>query len=227
MIDDATRIGVTALKQQMEQARICAERMAATTMQAAAGVFHDFQSELRSRPDTHGVPLGFSTFSDGPSTAQIVTTDDHPPRPNAHDRNRVMQVDLDVTGWAGVVKVFENAAFDTWISYDWSEFDALTFWLYGNNTGTVLFFDVLDNRNPCSTTDDAERYSITLADDFSGWKLITVPFADMTRKETGNGAPDDGLGLTRVHGWGFGATATKGPVTYFLDDLALRRSSSD
>lgn len=45
----------------------------------------------------------------------------------------------------------------------------------------------------------------------------------MLRKEIGNSAPNDGLGLSTVHGWGLAALQTSGEITYFIDDVALRR----
>src|SRR5678815_5977754 len=45
--------------------------------------------------------------------------------------------------------------------------------------------------------------------------------ASLARKEIGNGAPNDGLGLTEVHGWAFGALGTGGPRTYYLDQVTL------
>ena len=43
----------------------------------------------------------------------------------------------------------------------------------------------------------------------------------MTRKEIGNGAPNDGFGLTEVHGWGFGTLGTGGAKSYYLDDMSV------
>ena len=39
-------------------------------------------------------------------------------------------------------------------------------------------------------------------------------------EEINNRAPNDGLGLNEVHGWGFG-TANKGQARYYLDDFEL------
>ncbi len=83
----------------------------------------------------------------------------------------------------------------------------------------------------CSTTatpapvkDDAERWSIDFLDNFSGWKEIKLPFASMHRKEIGNGAPNDGFGLTEVHGWALGTVTTPAPQTYYVDNVhGLRR----
>ena len=82
--------------------------------------------------------------------------------------------------------------------------------------------DVLDNRQRCSNRDDAERYSYEFRDDFSGWKLISIPFEVMTRKDIGNGAPDDGLGLAAAHGWAFATLRTFGTQTFYIDDVSLR-----
>jgi len=62
-----------------------------------------------------------------------------------------------------------------------------------NNTGGVLFVDISENRNPGSTRDDAERWSVDIPDTFTGWKFFTIPFSEFHRKEIGNGAPNDGL----------------------------------
>jgi beta-glucanase (GH16 family) len=84
-----------------------------------------------------------------------------------------------------------------------------------------MFVDVLDNRNPGSTTDDAERWSIDVPDNFSGWRQVQIPFASMHRKEIGNGAPNDGFGLTEVYGWALGTITTPAPQTYYVDDAEV------
>ncbi|MGE5375387.1 MAG: choice-of-anchor Q domain-containing protein, partial [Bacteroidota bacterium] len=58
-------------------------------------------------------------------------------------------------------------------------------------------------------------------DNFSGWQQIKIPFASMHRKEIGNGAPNDGFGLTEVHGWALGAVTTPAPQTYYVDNVML------
>ncbi len=52
--------------------------------------------------------------------------------------------------------------------------------------------------------DTAERFEAPFVDDFTGWKQITVPFGDFARSTIQpDGAPDDGLGLDQVWGYGF------------------------
>ena len=57
--------------------------------------------------------------------------------------------------------------------------------------------------------DTAERWESTFVDNFSGWQEVFVPFASFTRgDEQPAGAPDDGLGLDEV--WGYGFTLPEG-----------------
>ena len=184
----------------------------------------DFESGLPHGVDGDGNEIGFFKF-EGPDAIVSFTITDTPPVPvpdSAADNN-VLQLDSSVPAgsWGGVVHAFENETVDTWLTQDWSRFVGISFWLYGNNTGSTLFLDVLDNRVPGTTGDTAERYSIDIIDDFSGWQYFEVPFANLNRKEVGNGAPNDGLNLTDVHGWGFGVFSAGQAFSNYLDDVTL------
>ncbi len=184
-------------------------------------IVDDFENGLPSGTDGDGVPIGFLTFSDG-SPISIATTSAPPaPVPGSTPGNNVMALTGDVTAFAGFIHAFENTAVTTWTPQDWSSFEGLSFWLYGHNNGTTVFVDVIDNRNPGSTVDDAERFTVSLVDDFSGWQLFEFPFSSFVRKEIGNGAPNDGFTLTQVHGWAVGTLNTPGEVTYYIDDATL------
>jgi len=200
----------------------------AAAIHAAAGdatVIDDFENGLPRGTDSYGNAIGFFTFRDAASSVGISTTDTPPaPVPDAATPNNVLRLDTNVSGnfgYAGIVHAFENEFVDRWAPQDWSSFTGLRFWLYGNDTGSILFLDILDNRAPGSTRDTAERYSIDIVDDFSGWRLIEIPFTSLHRKEIGNGAPNDGLTLTEVHGWAFGVFDSGWSFTNFLDDLSL------
>jgi len=195
---------------------------AAPAAAAALPLVDDFEAGLPAGLDG-AVPIGFNTFADPNSSAAISTTDADPAStlPGHGAGNHVLKLDLNVISWAGVTHAFEDAAAATWVTQDWSAYEGISFYLYGTGAGTDLFMDVLDNRNPGSTKDDAERWTVAFKDDFTGWKLIEIPFASMTRKEIGNGAPNDGFGLTEVHGWGFGTLGTGGAKSYYLDDVSV------
>ncbi|MDH3655513.1 MAG: hypothetical protein OEN21_14695 [Myxococcales bacterium] len=225
LVKKATDVGVTAFEAQVAQARKSLPRAADTgSTRVEAGVFDDFESGLPSEKDEFGIPIGFVTFTDGSSAIGISTTTTHPPLSDQAAGKSALKLDFDVTGWAAFAHIFENDTADQWTSYDWTGFNEFSFWLYGRNSGNSLFVDILDNRKPSSTVDDAERYVYVFTDDFSGWKQVIIRFADMRRKKGGNGPPVDGLGLSEVHGWAFGTTNTGGPITYYLDNFELRNA---
>ncbi len=187
-------------------------------------IVDDFESGLPAGTDGDGNLIGFFKF-EGPGAAVGFSTTTTPPAPvpGAAGGNTVLQLDTNVPGgsWGGIVHAFENPAVDTWVTQDWSRYVGISFWLYGNNTGSTLFLDLLDNRAPGTTGDTAERYSIDIIDNFSGWQFIEIPFASLNRKEIGNGAPNDGLNLTEVHGWAFGVFSAGSAFTNYLDGVSL------
>lgn len=189
---------------------------------ATPSVVDDFESGLPSGVDGSGIGIGYVTFNDPNSGVAIATTTTLPAAvPGSASGNAALRMDLNVVSWAGFVHAFQDSGVTTWVNQDWSAYEGLSFWLYGNNSGTTLFVDVLDNRNSGSTRDDAERWSTDLTDNFSGWKHIEIPFTSLHRKEIGNGAPNDGLGLTEVHGWALGSVTTPSAQTYYVDDATL------
>ncbi|MCB8942409.1 MAG: family 16 glycosylhydrolase [Ardenticatenaceae bacterium] len=173
--------------------------------------------------------IGWITFNAPAAAAaitltQVVTAGVPEPIPGV-DPSTVLQLDTDVSSgeWAGFTHAFENETADSWTPQNWSTYEGVAFWLYGNNTGGTLFLDILDNRNPGSTGDDAERFSLDIPDTFSGWQFFTIPFEDFNRKEIGNGAPNDGFTLTEVHGYAFGAfgSVNMGAQTNFVERFAI------
>ncbi len=225
----ATTIAVQALLANIERERRKAARLAAfANTEFENVVFDDFESPVPTKLDREGVPVGFSTFTDGTSTVEFSTTADYPPLPAAASGNRVLRLDMDVQNWAGFAHFFlyEDKEAAYWIPYDWRGFAGIRFRLYGRNSGTGFFVDIIDNRLPDVPGDTAERYFYEFTDDFEGWREIAIPFDAFVRKDIGNRAPDDGLGLDPVHGWAIGTTATGGAVTWFLDDFSLLRPKS-
>ncbi len=186
-------------------------------------VVDDFENGLPTGTDADGVPIGFYTFQ-GAGSSIVIATETTPPAPilpEIGEPNSVLQLDIDSTTYAGMIHGFENAGVTEWVPQDWSKFGGIALWLYGNNSGADVFIDLLENRNPGSTTDDAERWTVPFKDDFSGWRRLEFPFNTFTRKDVGNGAPNDGLTLEEVHGWAFGTLSTEGARTYYIDNVTL------
>jgi beta-glucanase (GH16 family) len=187
----------------------------------------DFETGLPSGTDGDGLGIGFITWGDTWNGTTVAISDplvedtDPIALPGQVGPTHLLQLDLSVVGWGGVTHAFENETLDTWITQDWSSYEGVSLWVYGHNTGATLFFEVQDNRNPGSTTADTEIWSYSFPDDFSGWQYVEIPFSAFTRKEIGNGAPNDGFGLTEVHGWAFGSLTNPGPLTYYLEEVGL------
>jgi beta-glucanase (GH16 family) len=191
-------------------------------------IIDDFENGLPSGQDAYGNGIGFVTWGDfwTGTTVAITTTwvaDDDPlALPGQSGDNHLLQFEAKVNGWGGLTHAFENEEVDTWVTQDWSSYEGIAFWLYGQNTGNDLLFEVQDNRNPGSTGNDVEIWSHGFVDDFSGWRLFVLDFDDFVRKEIGNGAPNDGFGRDEVHGWAFGSLNTGGAtVTYYLDNVMV------
>jgi hypothetical protein len=223
LVMKSTTVALNALEEQVSRARECAPKpgLAFATTDGLR-VVDDFESKLPLATDGNSIPIGFSTFNGSESSAWMWITDTHPPRPDEDPGNHVLQIDVDVKTWAGVLHRFEGETQDQWVAYDWRGARELSFWLYGNGSGTALAIDVLDNRHGCSISDDAERYRYEFTDDFAGWRLFSIPFEVMTRADVGNDAPNDGLGLSSVNGWGLGVLKTYGPKTWYIDDVHVR-----
>jgi beta-glucanase (GH16 family) len=69
--------------------------------------------------------------------------------------------------------------------------------------------------------DTAERFEASFVDNLAGWRKVTIPFSSLTRSlDQPAGAPDDGLGLTEVWGYGFELPAT-GSGSFYLDQVSL------
>ncbi|MDR9452080.1 MAG: carbohydrate binding domain-containing protein, partial [Acidimicrobiia bacterium] len=186
-------------------------------------IVDDFENGLPFGSDGDGAPIGFYTFQ-GAGSGVGISTSATPPAPvllDVGESNNVLRMAIDSTSFAGFIHAFENAAVDTWVPQDWSTSEGFSMWLYGSNSGAGMFIDILDNRNPGSTTDDAERWTVAFTDDFTGWQLLEFPFSSFVRKEIGNGAPNDGLGLFQMHGYAVGALGTFGPQVFYMDQVGV------
>jgi beta-glucanase (GH16 family) len=191
---------------------------------AALPLVDDFETPLLlDAVDANNISIGWFAAQDGGTTVSFERTDSPPaPRPGGPTPNTVLQTTMNVQSFGVVIHGFTNDEGDTWVTQDWSAFLGFSLWVYGANTGTDLFLDVIDNRPVGSTRDDAERYSVAFKDDFTGWQQLQFPFDSFTRKEIGNSAPSDGFTLTEVHGWAFGALSTGGQDrTWYIDNVEL------
>ena len=187
--------------------------------------------ELPGGTDGDGVAIGFSTFQDASSSVAIAldAAPDAPVLPHLGPDNRMLRMDMNVSAFAGFAHAFTDGS--SWITQDWSSSSNFGFWFHGNGDNTEIFVDVLGARNPDSTTDDAQRWTVEFRDDHEGWSFRSWAFEELRFKPIGNGAPGgvgDSFEPSVVHGWAVGALNTGGEdVTYYVDELVRFGSAED
>ncbi|MBN1139666.1 MAG: family 16 glycosylhydrolase [Anaerolineae bacterium] len=92
---------------------------------------------------------------------------------------------------------------------------------YPDDTTTFPQTMHIDYVRVYQAAETAERFETSFVDNFAGWKKITVRFDALTRSaEQPAGAPNDGLGLTEVGGYGFKLPVT-GNGAFYLDQVSL------
>ncbi|NOK58464.1 MAG: hypothetical protein GFH27_549279n270 [Chloroflexi bacterium AL-W] len=125
------------------------------------------------------------------------------------------QIDYTIApdGFGGFGESFEGRQ-------DWHNYEALSFWFRGDNTGTTIRLMIDDNRRD-PTTNTSERFEYTFTDNSSDWQQIELSWSAFERSETfqPSGAPDDGLTLTEM--WGFNLAAVSGSGSFTMDDIKL------
>lgn len=216
-----------ATQEEPEPPAEASEEPAPISTEGPAALLDDFELETLPTGQDDFAPIGFVTWSDGSGVAVtplLVEAGDELALPEQEGTNTILQLDTQVggSGWAGFTHAFADEAVSAWTPRDWSAYEGISLWLFGRKSGGTLYVDLLDNRNPDSRGDDAERWTYEIDDDYSGWRYLKIPFADFQRKEIGNGAPNDGLNLTALHGYAIGAfgSVPMGPQTHYVDRVA-------
>ena len=107
---------------------------------------------------------------------------------------------------------------DKWIvkpkDIDFKKYDAFSFYLYGQNNGGVIVFDIKDAKN--------EMFRFVINDNFSGWKEIICPFSNFfSRKDwqPNNAIVDDKIDFP-ILSFQF-EPRTPGEGTYYVDCVKL------
>lgn len=183
-----------------------------------ARVIDDFEAaEVFEGRDAFNNAIGHAPWGDqaGNVSLSLATME------RADASSTVLAIDYDIGAWGGFTHAFTDG--ENWLSQDWTSYNALSFWLYGNSTGAPIQVEIFDNRNANLNTDTAERWFYRIADDFAGWMEFTIAFRSFQRRADWQpgGAPDDGLGLDQVSAYAFGFPAGTGAQTAYLDEVRL------
>lgn len=189
-------------------------------------IIDDFESGVFLGTDEFGNGIGYAPWGDTfenlrLAAAQLDAFSDLA-LPIAKDvPNTVLAAIYDIGSWGGFTHVLTDG--ENWISEDWSAYNALSLWLYGNATDGVVQVEIFDNRNPDETGDSAERYYYRVTDDYTGWRQYTIPFEAFQRRSDWQpgGAPDDGFGLDAVSGYAVGFPGGVGAQVAYMDNVGL------
>ncbi|MGW5985665.1 glycoside hydrolase family 3 N-terminal domain-containing protein [Streptomyces anulatus] len=153
--------------------------------------------------------------------------DDHPrlklaERPDAPEGGHVLEGSYDISAYGGFSHEFAVAT----PPQNWTAHQGIRFWWYGQNTaplppgsGKKISFEIKDGG---ANGGASELWTTSFTDDWEGWHLVEIPFADFVYRADYQpvGGIDQILGLDEM--WGYALTLPGGgPGTFALDAVEL------
>ncbi|WP_406138394.1 glycoside hydrolase family 3 C-terminal domain-containing protein [Streptomyces anulatus] len=153
--------------------------------------------------------------------------DDHPrlklaERPDAPEGGHVLEGSYDISAYGGFSHEFAVAT----PPQNWTAHQGIRFWWYGQNTaplppgsGKKISFEIKDGG---ANGGASELWTTSFTDDWEGWHLVEIPFADFVYRADYQpvGGIDQVLGLDEM--WGYALTLPGGgPGTFALDAVEL------
>ncbi|MFH9745895.1 glycoside hydrolase family 3 N-terminal domain-containing protein [Streptomyces anulatus] len=153
--------------------------------------------------------------------------DDHPrlklaERPDAPEGGHVLEGSYDISAYGGFSHEFAADA----PPRNWTAHQGIRFWWYGQNTaplppgsGKKISFEIKDGG---ANGGASELWTTSFTDDWEGWHLVEIPFADFVYRADYQpvGGIDQILGLDEM--WGYALTLPGGgPGAFALDAVEL------
>lgn len=175
-----------------------------------------FEGEVPfASPPAEGI-FTWGSDADDPPQLRIVE------RPDAPEGGRVLEGTYDISGWGGFSHDF---AFDA-PPRNWTASKGIRFWWFGRNTaplppgsGKRIHFELKDGG---ANGEASELWTTSFTDDWEGWHLVEIPFADFEYRTDYQpvGGIDQVLGLDEM--WGYALTLPPGaPGSFALDGVEL------
>ncbi|MFJ3160913.1 glycoside hydrolase family 3 protein [Streptomyces kanasensis] len=166
-------------------------------------------------PPADGIFTWGSDADDRPALTLAARTD-------APEGDKVLEGRYDISGWGGFSHEFATDR----PAHDWSAHKGVRFWWYGQNTaplppgsGPRVHFEIKDGGTSGGTS---ELWTTSFTDDWQGWHLIEIPFADFQYRTDYQpvGGIDQVLGLKEM--WGYAFTLPTGsPGSFAVDGVEL------
>ncbi|MFC8536321.1 glycoside hydrolase family 3 N-terminal domain-containing protein [Streptomyces sp. NPDC057249] len=143
-------------------------------------------------------------------------------RADAPEGAKVLEGTYDISGYGG----FSHDYAADQPAHDWSAHKGIRFWWYGQNTaplppgsGKRIAFEIKDGG---ANGEASELWTTSFTDDWEGWHLVEIPFADFTYRGDYQpvGGIDQVLGLNEM--WGYALTLPPGaPGKFAMDGVEL------
>ncbi|NED09966.1 glycoside hydrolase family 3 N-terminal domain-containing protein [Streptomyces sp. SID9124] len=143
-------------------------------------------------------------------------------RADAPEGAKVLEGTYDISGYGG----FSHDYAADQPAHDWSAHKGIRFWWYGQNTaplppgsGKRINFEIKDGG---ANGEASELWTTSFTDDWEGWHLVEIPFADFAYRGDYQpvGGIDQVLGLNEM--WGYALTLPTGaPGTFAMDGVEL------
>ncbi|MFF5334985.1 glycoside hydrolase family 3 N-terminal domain-containing protein [Streptomyces sp. NPDC013181] len=143
-------------------------------------------------------------------------------RADAPEGAKVLEGTYDISGYGG----FSHDYAADQPAHDWSAHKGIRFWWYGQNTaplppgsGKRIAFEIKDGG---AHGEASELWTTSFTDDWEGWHLVEIPFADFTYRGDYQpvGGIDQVLGLNEM--WGYALTLPPGaPGKFAMDGVEL------
>lgn len=143
-------------------------------------------------------------------------------RADAPEGSKVLEGSYDISGWGGLSHEY---AVDR-APRDWTASKGIRFWWYGQNTaplppgsGKRINFEIKDGG---ANGGASELWTTSFTDDWEGWHLVEIPFADFVYRADYQpvGGIDQVLGLHEMWGWAL-TLPTGAPGTFAVDGMEL------
>jgi len=174
-------------------------------------IFHDFDDNQS----------GGNLFTSPLSTINLsyLTIADTAPeaRPGQVGHNRVLKINYSGTpvGLWGI----DYALPGDIGAQDFSCYSAISFWIYGANSGSEYIFEIIDGSIPAGPF-LFEKWRQSFIDNFTGWQKITLPFQNFQRSPGNTPSdPDDGLTLKKI--WVLTMIVNSTSDSLLVDDITI------
>lgn len=175
-----------------------------------------FEGEVPfAEPPAEGI-FTWGSDSDDRPTLQIKE------RADAPEGGKALEGSYDISGWGGLSHEY---AVDEQ-PRDWTAHKGVRFWWYGQNTaplppgsGKRVNFEIKDGGTSGGAS---ELWTTSFTDDWEGWHLVEIPFADFVYRADYQpvGGIDQVLGLNEMWGWAL-TLPTGAPGAFAMDGLEL------